>query len=94
MSLSAETAMSDVPNKPAATLKCPLCDGRGEMEKEILLDRLREKDLARKVETYLRNFVAADANEELHDLSPEEAAKHKADSWNLTHFMWRRSAKE
>jgi len=86
--------MSEVPKKPAEIMKCPLCEGRGELEKQILLERLQEKDLARKVQTYLSNIVAAEENEELHGAAADVAAKHHADSWNLTHFLWRRSPKE
>ncbi|MGZ4787964.1 MAG: hypothetical protein ACXVZV_05080 [Terriglobales bacterium] len=86
--------MSDVPNKTAEILKCPLCEGRGELEKDILLERLQEKDLARKVQSYLSNIVEAECKEELHGVPPSEVAKHSTDSWNLTHFLWRRSPKE
>ena len=85
--------MSDVPNK-AEMLKCPLCEGRGELEKQLLLDRLQEKDLARKIASYFSNFVEADRKEELHGVPANDAAKHGAENWNLTHFLWRRSPKE
>lgn len=86
--------MSDAAKKPAEILKCPLCEGRGEIEKDVLIDRLQEKDLGRKVQTYLSNIVAAEESEELHGVQPEEVAKHQVNSWNLTHFLWRRSPKE
>ncbi|HVZ19238.1 MAG TPA: hypothetical protein VG897_19115 [Terriglobales bacterium] len=86
--------MSDVPKKPDEMVKCPVCEGRGELEKQVLLDRLQEKDLARKISSYLANFVEADRKEEMHGIPPEEASKHTSDNWNLTHFLWRRSPKE
>ena len=86
--------MSDSPRKPSEVLKCPLCEGRGEIEKDVLLERLREKDLGRKVETYLSNIVAAEQSEQLHGVNPADATKHDANAWNLTHFLWRRSPKE
>lgn len=86
--------MSDSPRKPSEILQCPLCEGRGELEKEALLERLREKDFGKKVESYLSNIVEADRSEELHGVPPEDASKHNANSWNLTHFLWRRSPKE
>ena len=85
--------MSDPQKKPAEILKCPFCEGRGEIEKDVLIERLREKDLGKKVETYLSNIVAAEASEELHG-TPATEAKHQASTWNLTHFLWRRSPKE
>jgi len=86
--------MSEDPKKPVEIAKCPLCEGRGEMPEELLLERLREKDIARKLETYLTNIVAAARNGEPHDVASGEDTKHSADTWNLTHFLWRRSPKE
>jgi hypothetical protein len=88
-----ETRMSD-PINAAELLKCPLCEGRGELNKKTLLERLSEKDLGRKVESYLSNVVEADEKEELHGVPAEAASKHDARNWNLTHFLWRRSPKE
>jgi hypothetical protein len=82
------------PKNPTDMLKCPLCEGRGELSKEIMLERLSEKDLARKMQSYMSNFIEADRSEELHGLPAAEAPKHDANSWNLTHFLWRRSPKE
>jgi hypothetical protein len=85
--------MSDAP-KNSEVLRCPFCEGRGEIEKDLLLERLREKDLGRKVESYLSDIVAAESSEELHGVPVGEATKHEANTWNLTHFLWRRSPKE
>lgn len=92
--LTAGTMMSEKSKNPAEIVKCPLCEGRGEMSEDTLLDRLREKDLARKLEIYLANIVSAARKEELSGMSAEEASTHSADTWNLTHFLWRRSPKE
>jgi len=86
--------MSDPQKKSAEILKCPFCDGRGEIEKHVLVERLREKDLGKKVETYLSNIVAAEAREELHGVPAAEAEEHQVNTWNLTHFLWRRGSKE
>lgn len=88
-----EPAMSD-PQKKPEVLKCPFCEGRGEIEKELLLERLREKDLGKKIETYLSHIVAAEASEQLHGVPATEAGKHQANTWNLTHFLWRRSRRD
>ncbi len=84
--------MSDSPPKATEKLQCPICEGRGEIERDELLARLSEKDLGRKVRTYLSDFVDAD-KEELNEVGPDES-KHDAKAWNLTHFSWRRSPKE
>lgn len=85
--------MSDSPPKATEKLQCPICEGRGEIEREELLARLSEKDLGRKVQTYLSDFVDAECKEELKGASPAEG-KHDPKAWNLTHFSWRRSPKE
>ncbi len=83
----------------AAVLQCPLCEGRGELPEKEMLDRLREKDLCRKIASYLENVVEAEEKV----TSPEPAYRAESvnptfrsnvDTWNLTHFLWRRSPKE
>ena len=84
--------MSDRPKQASEVLKCPLCEGRGELEKQALLARLREKDFGHKVESYLSDIVEAESKEELH--GSKEPTQYDAKMWNLTHFLWRRSPKE
>jgi hypothetical protein len=85
--------MSDRPKNCAPDmLKCPLCEGRGELHKADLIDRLSEKDLGKKVANFL-SIAEADQKESLHGSSPEQA-KSNVTAWNLTHFLWRRSPKE
>jgi hypothetical protein len=81
--------MSDSPPKATEKLQCPICEGRGEIERDELLARLSEKDLGRKVQTYLSDFVDAARKEELKGVSSEDKRM-----WNLTHFSWRRSPKD
>ncbi len=86
--------MSDTTKKSSEMLKCPLCEGCGELEKHVLLERLSEKDLGHKVQSYLSNIVEAESKEEMHGVSTSDSGKHNVNSWNLTHFLWRRSPKE
>jgi hypothetical protein len=84
-----------------ALLKCPLCEGRGELPEQEMFDRLREKDLCRKIASYMDTIVDAEAR-----VTPSEPEtpqgprlvdpkfKSEVDTWNLTHFLWRRSPKE
>ena len=86
----------NAPNKPSGELvKCPLCEGRGELPERDLFDRLSEKDFPRKVSSYLANFVEPEINATEHD-TPVPAGDFQKDvnSWNCTHFLWRRSPKE
>ena len=84
--------MADDPRKEM--LKCPLCEGCGELPKNILLERLSEKDLGAKVKSYLTTVVEAEEKEGFHDTAPGKPSRHDVNAWNLTHFLWRRSAKE
>lgn len=83
----------------SALLQCPLCEGRGELPEKEMLERLREKDLCRKIASYMDNIVEAEAR-----VTPAEPApgpklvdprfQSDVNTWNLTHFLWRRSPKE
>ncbi len=80
-------------------LKCPLCEGRGELPQKEMLDRLKETDLGHKLASYVENFIVAD--EKAAEPAEPEAAhaaqpdfKQHVDVWNCTHFLWRRSPKE
>jgi len=85
--------MSDIQNTPKL-VKCPLCEGRGELEKQALLDRLQEKDFGRKVTSFLTNVVEAERTSEASSDAPNPDFKNEVNTWNLTHFLWRRSPKE
>ena len=72
-------------------VKCPLCEGRGELEEDEMTSRLAEKDLGRKLASYVEDIVHADENAKATGAS--DFQKH-VDAWNCTHFLWRRSPKE
>ena len=74
---------------PNKVVKCPLCEGRGELPEEELCDRLEEKDLGHKLASYIGDVVHADEKES----GGSEFQRH-VDTWNCTHFLWRRSPKE
>jgi hypothetical protein len=77
-------------------LKCPLCEGRGELPENEMLNRLNEKDLGHKLASYVENFVVADGKAAVPDEvgRAEPDFKQHVDVWNCTHFLWRRSPKE
>jgi hypothetical protein len=64
---------------------CPLCEGRGQLPENVLVDRLSEKDLANKIRSYLSNFVDAEVS-----ATAASPCKRAMDTTNL----WRRSPKE
>ena len=86
-------------DKVSTVVKCPLCEGRGELTDDELLSRLREKDVAKKMASFVENVVKAEtetATEEEHRYkTPADAQfQHDVANWNCTHFLWRRSPKE
>jgi hypothetical protein len=85
------SAMSEK-HETAEVVKCPLCEGRGELKKSTLLERLNEKDLRHKVANYL-SIVESEQKESVNPLA-NEPVKENVTTWNLTHFLWRRSPKE
>ncbi|MBZ5570029.1 MAG: hypothetical protein LAN64_19565 [Acidobacteriia bacterium] len=89
--------MSDQPKgQKDHLLKCPLCEGRGELPKQDLLERLNERDLGHKLASYVENFIVADekaAEPGAADASQRDFKDH-VNVWNCTHFLWRRSPKE
>ena len=82
--------MSDKDSKKPV-VKCPLCEGRGELPENEMLSRLGEKDLGRKLATYVADIVEADENAKATGASDFQ---RRVDAWNCTHFLWRRSPKE
>ena len=92
--------MSDQPKgSKYHLLKCPLCEGRGELPQKEMLDRLKETDLGHKLASYVENFIVAD-EQAAEPAEPESVKagqpdfKQHVDVWNCTHFLWRHSAKE
>ena len=82
-------------SKPTSPLvKCPLCEGRGELPEQELFDRLNEKDFGRKVSTYLHNFVEPEVDAAASVEQPAGEFQKEVAAWNCTHFLWRRSPKE
>jgi hypothetical protein len=76
------TSRSPVHSK---TVCCPLCEGRGHLPEDVLVERLNEKDLTTKIKTYLADFVDA----EMAATSPKPGST----SVEISN-LWRRSPKE
>ena len=80
--------MDDASKSPAHKVVCPLCEGKGQLPENVLIERLNEKDFFNKVKSYVTNFVGAELK------SGDVSRQRESDHWNLTHFLWRRSPKE
>ena len=86
-------------SKACTVVKCPLCEGRGEMADGELLTRLREKDVAAKMASFVENVVEAEEKTRMAEPRPSKTPadaqfQHDVKAWNCTHFLWRRSPKE
>ncbi len=79
--------MSTTSRSPVHTrvICCPLCEGRGQLPEDVLVNRLNEKDLANKIKTYLVDFVDA----EIASTVPKPGSREIN-----TSNLWRRSPKE
>ena len=80
-------------------LKCPLCQGRGEIRRAEMIERLTDPDLKPRIDSYLagitktgdepNEFTTAGANaRKTRDFQKE------VHSWNPQLPIWRRSPKE
>ena len=75
---------------PEKVVKCPLCEGRGELPEKDLHERLAEKDIGHKLASYIDDVVHADVKLK----GAHSEFENHVDAWNCTHFLWRRSPKE
>jgi hypothetical protein len=78
-------------------LKCPLCEGHGEVYRSQLIEFFSHPDLKLKIDAYLTKIIpATEEGAELVGVVDQEARNFQKDvhSWNPTLPMWRRSPKE
>ncbi len=78
-------------------LKCPVCDGNGEVWRYQLIQFLTDPALKAKIEAYLSEAPSAEhAGAEVASARPAEERNFQKDvhSWNPQLLMWRRSPKE
>ena len=78
-------------------LKCPLCEGRGEVRRSQLIEFFSDPDLKSKIDAYLTEIIpGAEENAELVGVVGREPRNFQKDvhSWNPSLPMWQRSPKE
>jgi hypothetical protein len=78
-------------------LKCPLCEGHGELRRSKLIECLNDHELKAKIDAYLDEIMRPGNQADLASVSaPNEARDFQKDvhNWNPQLPMWRRSAKE
>jgi hypothetical protein len=77
-------------------LKCPLCEGHGEVRRSQLIDFFSDPELKSKIDAYLASIIpAVEETAELVGVDRESRDFQKdVHSWNPRLPMWRRSPKE
>jgi hypothetical protein len=79
-------------------LKCPVCQGQGEVLRSEVLEQLTSGELKSRLDALLVEVVPSEASLELASVTahPRESRDFQKDvhSWNPQLPMWRRSPKE
>jgi len=79
--------------EPQANVKCPLCEGRGELAPSTLVETFTNPTLRKRLETRIAEIAEASG------CIPATAGKNfdfqkEVHTWNPTLPIWRRSPKE
>jgi len=74
-------------------LKCPLCEGHGEVRRSQLIEFFSDPDLKSKVKSYL-SMVTPPEPEMVTAASPQREFQKDVHNWNPQVPMWTRSPKE
>ncbi len=77
-------------------LKCPLCEGQGEVRRSQLMEFFSDPELKSKIDAYLTIVAPPQEGPELVCSAAQEPRNFQKDvhCWNPTLPMWRRSPKE
>lgn len=77
-------------------LKCPLCQGHGELHRSEVIEQLAKGELQPRIEACLAEIVQPEGHAELAAVPASGSRDFQKDvhSWNPQLPMWRRSPKE
>jgi len=76
-------------------LKCPLCEGHGEVRRSQFIEFFSDPELKNKVESYLSMVVPSEQPELVAAaVSPKRDFQKDVHNWNPQVPMWTRSPKE
>jgi len=76
----------------AAKVKCPLCEGRGEVLRSEIMERFTNPELRRRFDARMAEILAAG---EMVGVGPKvRNIEKEVHEWNPTLPMWQRSPKE
>jgi hypothetical protein len=75
-------------------LKCPLCQGQGQVHRFEIVERLSDKDLQARIEGYAAEMAKPEPAGVKAGSSPARDFQKEVHGWNPQLPMWRRSNKE
>jgi hypothetical protein len=79
-------------------VKCPLCQGHGELRRSEMIGRLTDQELKTKIDRYLADILNPEGSSEAvavgADADSRKDFQKKVHSWNPETPIWRRSQKE
>jgi hypothetical protein len=75
-------------------VKCPLCEGHGEVRRSQLIEFFSDPELKNKVESYLSVVVPPEPELVAATPSPKRDFQKDVHNWNPQVPMWNRSPKE
>jgi hypothetical protein len=75
-------------------LKCPLCEGHGEVRRSQLIEFFSDPELKNKVERYMSSAMLPEPELVGATASPKRDFQKDVHTWNPQVPMWTRSPKE
>jgi hypothetical protein len=83
--------------EPPDVLPCPLCEGRGELRRVEVIERLTHRELKAQIDAYLSEVLGPEGGELVSaggQGRSERDFEKEVHSWNPQLPIWRRSPKE
>ena len=74
---------------------CPLCDGKGQLHRSELTERINHPELEQRLREYLKQIKKDEAETLVSVGAPTQSAyEREMHSWPPKRMLWRRSPKE
>lgn len=77
-----------------AKMKCPFCEGRGELERSTVSEMVASPELRRRLEIRIEEIVRGEEIPVAASEATERNFQKEVHTWNPQIPMWRRSPKE
>ena len=75
-------------------LHCPLCQGKGEMQRSHLMERLNDPRIKQQLQILLEELKRQEHEELATVARGRDDFEHEVHSWPPRRILWRRSPKE